>query len=266
MLRGVATEIVSVEGFTPTACGRFCNCEGLRNLESPIAFYERASTDSKRMSWKPRKSTVFNNRLNLVRDQEVGGSNPLAPTIFFNVFVVARAGVSPTCGGNSLLHGEQSRGCRILWCAGVRLRPFVRSLRIRNAQIFLAPPVKAVAAPNPVLRVRHESSPHRIEVHVVHLLVLFLRAPHVEIVEPPLPKVRRSPGHASDDGSQAGLRRQMRRRKALSHAAKFESELDRNYTQYVNWYYTSGPGSDWADPVTSDMGRQCALGNPAACP
>src|SRR6185437_15657722 len=34
----------------------------------------------------------------------------------------------------------------------------------------------------------NQSSPHRIEMHVIQLLVLFLPAPHVEVVEPSLPK------------------------------------------------------------------------------
>jgi hypothetical protein len=35
------------------------------------------------ISYKQRISTSFNNRWNLVRDQGVGGSNPLSPTIYF---------------------------------------------------------------------------------------------------------------------------------------------------------------------------------------
>ena len=35
---------------------------------------------------------------------------------------------------------------------------------------------------------RHQPSLHRIEMHVIHLLVPFLCAPHIEIVEPSLPE------------------------------------------------------------------------------
>ena len=34
----------------------------------------------------------------------------------------------------------------------------------------------------------HQTSLHRIEVHVIHLLVLFLFTPHIEIVKPSLPE------------------------------------------------------------------------------
>src|SRR5574340_1831297 len=36
----------------------------------------------------------------------------------------------------------------------------------------------------------HQSSPHGIEMHIVQLFILPARAPHVEIVEPPLPEAR----------------------------------------------------------------------------
>ena len=45
-----------------------------------------------------------------------------------------------------------------------------------------------MAAPEPILRVGRESSVDGIEVHVVQLLVSFLAAPNIEIVEAPLPE------------------------------------------------------------------------------
>ena len=46
----------------------------------------------------------------------------------------------------------------------------------------------------------------------------------------------------------------------------FQSELNRNYTDYVNWYYTRAESLPNTDPVLWEEQRQCALGNPAACP
>lgn len=47
----------------------------------------------------------------------------------------------------------------------------------------------------------------------------------------------------------------------------FDTEVQRNITDYVNWFDSlgeSGPAS-WDNLAQQDADRQCALGNPAAC-
>jgi hypothetical protein len=61
-------------------------------------------------------------------------------------------------------------------------------LQIQGAQTRSCPGIKTIAAPDPILWMLHQPSLHRIEMHVIHLLVLFLGAPHIEIVEPSLPE------------------------------------------------------------------------------
>jgi hypothetical protein len=61
-------------------------------------------------------------------------------------------------------------------------------LQIRRAQTRPCSGIETIAAPDPILRMLHQSSLHRIEVHVIHLLVPFLCAPHIEVVEPSLPE------------------------------------------------------------------------------
>src|SRR5579862_6072825 len=51
-----------------------------------------------------------------------------------------------------------------------------------------APRIERETAPRPVARMRNEAAFHRIEVHVVQLLDLFLVAPDIEIVEAELPE------------------------------------------------------------------------------
>ena len=48
-------------------------------------------------------------------------------------------------------------------------------------------------APRPVLRVFHQLSLHRICMHVFQLLLQLFLAPHIEIIESPLPKMRLFP-------------------------------------------------------------------------
>src|SRR6266852_6169311 len=48
--------------------------------------------------------------------------------------------------------------------------------------------IGAVATPPPILRTRHQSAHHRIAMHVLQLLNLFLLAPQIEIVETTLPE------------------------------------------------------------------------------
>ena len=53
--------------------------------------------------WKPQDSTGFNRLLNLVRDQGVGGSNPLSPTNCFQLLTAAAGTRKPT---HMVLHQE----------------------------------------------------------------------------------------------------------------------------------------------------------------
>ena len=48
--------------------------------------------------------------------------------------------------------------------------------------------IRAVATPPPILRTRHQSAHHRIAMHVLQLLNLFLLAPQIEIIETTLPE------------------------------------------------------------------------------
>jgi hypothetical protein len=60
--------------------------------------------------------------------------------------------------------------------------PLVNSYRAR----FLVS-IASKAAPLPLLRFAHESTLHRIAMHVVQLLDALLRRPHIEIIEAMLP-------------------------------------------------------------------------------
>jgi hypothetical protein len=55
-------------------CSRFCYCESAKLQQDSTEFNKQAANIS----------TSFNTLWHLVRDQEAGGSNPLAPTIIFN--------------------------------------------------------------------------------------------------------------------------------------------------------------------------------------
>src|ERR1035437_3451873 len=65
-------------------CSRNCNCQSLQEPQTSTDFNDRHATGSISISYKPQLSTDFNNSWNLVRDQGVGGSNPLSPTNVFN--------------------------------------------------------------------------------------------------------------------------------------------------------------------------------------
>ena len=61
--------------------------------------------------------------------------------------------------------------------------------------------IGAVATPPPILRTRHQSAHHRIAMHVLQLLSLFLRAPQIEIVKTTLPEPT---GEFAPDGQPPG--------------------------------------------------------------
>jgi len=79
---GVETKIVSLEGFTPNKCRRFCSCQSTRLQQRSTDFNKQAAIGSTAITWNQQNSTDFNRVWNLVRDQGVGGSNPLSPTNF----------------------------------------------------------------------------------------------------------------------------------------------------------------------------------------
>src|SRR5215467_9446094 len=81
-----STEKVSVSPLFVSLdyCRRFCSCESTRLQQHSIAFNEQPTSGSAAITWKPQNFTSFNNGWNLVRDQGVGGSNPLSPTNIFN--------------------------------------------------------------------------------------------------------------------------------------------------------------------------------------
>ena len=64
-----------------TWCSRNRDGQSTQNLPTSIGFKSPLAIGSKKSSYEPRISTAINNHLKLVRDQGVGGSNPLSPTI-----------------------------------------------------------------------------------------------------------------------------------------------------------------------------------------
>jgi hypothetical protein len=75
-----ATEIAFLKRFTPTRCSRNCDGRSLQKHQSSIGFKTEPANYSKQINWEPLISTGFKKRRELVRDQGVGGSNPLSPT------------------------------------------------------------------------------------------------------------------------------------------------------------------------------------------
>ena len=61
-------------------CRRFCSCQSTRLQHRSTEFNKSAATGSTPITWNQQNSTDFNKVRNLVRDQGVGGSNPLSPT------------------------------------------------------------------------------------------------------------------------------------------------------------------------------------------
>ena len=65
-------------------CRRFCSSKSTRLQQRSTEINKEAATGSTTITWNQQKSTDFNKVWNLVRDQGVGGSNPLSPTNIFN--------------------------------------------------------------------------------------------------------------------------------------------------------------------------------------
>jgi hypothetical protein len=72
--------------FRPHRCSRICSCESLQEPQRATENNEAAATDSVQSICDHQVSTAFNRLWNPVRDQGVGGSNPLSPTIFLYPF------------------------------------------------------------------------------------------------------------------------------------------------------------------------------------
>ena len=66
-----------------TFCGRFCNGEITQVQQGSISSMASTASHSFATSYEPPKSIGFHSLWNLVRDQGVGGSNPLSPTKVF---------------------------------------------------------------------------------------------------------------------------------------------------------------------------------------
>ncbi len=82
-------------------------------------------------------------------------------------------------------------------------------------------------APRPIFRMQHQFSFHGIRVHVFQLLSQLLRAPHVEVVKPPLPErhlTRHHPGKRQ---------RQLSRHRLLSSSAQRPGNLLLQHLQYL---------------------------------
>ena len=65
-------------------CSRFCSCQSIQNPQRPTGIGMQAVNYSIKSTYFHQFSTDFNRSFDLVRDQGVGGSNPLTPTIIFN--------------------------------------------------------------------------------------------------------------------------------------------------------------------------------------
>src|SRR5262249_46437417 len=76
---GIDVQTVSMKGFTHKRCRRICSCESTRVQQQSLDFNEQPTTGSTTISYEQQNSTNINTVWNLVRDQGVGGSNPLSP-------------------------------------------------------------------------------------------------------------------------------------------------------------------------------------------
>ncbi len=61
-------------------CRRFCDGQSFKLQHGSTSFNNERATGSTSINYKLQISTDINNGRNLVRDQGVGGSNPLSPT------------------------------------------------------------------------------------------------------------------------------------------------------------------------------------------
>jgi hypothetical protein len=64
-------------------CSRFCSGLASKLHRGSTEFNKLPATNATAITWNHRISTDFNKHRNLVRDQGVGGSNPLSPINYF---------------------------------------------------------------------------------------------------------------------------------------------------------------------------------------
>jgi len=74
-----------------------------------------------------------------------------------------------------------------LWSRSLRHTQYMRPLLIPTHQPCLTISVGAIAAPCPLIRLRHRTALHRIAMHVAQLLHALLFGPHVVVVKAALP-------------------------------------------------------------------------------
>jgi predicted nucleic acid-binding protein len=75
-------QVRGVKLATRRRCSRICGGESIQNRSDSTAFKQQPATGSTPISYGQQNSTNLNKGWNLVRDQGVGGSNPLSPTNF----------------------------------------------------------------------------------------------------------------------------------------------------------------------------------------
>src|ERR1700687_4928983 len=80
-----AHRIVNTPRAVLLGCRRFCSCESTQAQQKSTDFKQQRATGSTAITWNQQNSTNFNKLWNLVRDQGVGGSNPLSPTKYFAI-------------------------------------------------------------------------------------------------------------------------------------------------------------------------------------
>src|SRR5207245_5768284 len=80
---GGTTQSIGSLGVTLVECRRFCVGRSTRVQQRSTQATSPTATRSTAITCARPNSITFNNCWNLVRDQGVGGSNPLSPTIIF---------------------------------------------------------------------------------------------------------------------------------------------------------------------------------------
>src|SRR5258707_9735461 len=93
-----------MKGFTPLYRRRFCSGRSTKAQQRSTSNMAVAAKPSTRIASRLQNSVAFNNRLNLVRDQGVGGSNPLSPTNLFK-HLSCTSGLPSTFDGVEIVDG-----------------------------------------------------------------------------------------------------------------------------------------------------------------
>jgi hypothetical protein len=72
-----------MKGFTPTECRRFCSGRSIKPKQRSRRHWDEATTRLILIACDLQNPIEFKKGWNPVRDQGVGGSNPLSPTNLF---------------------------------------------------------------------------------------------------------------------------------------------------------------------------------------